>query len=258
MAGFDEHPNGYSATNALFFAEASRLAYKDKDEIQKTVRGWGLDSDFAFFDKDEMQGFLASDAGKVVVAFRGTQVEKPNDVLADVKFRKVPGVFGTVHEGFNGAVDSLWPEVKARVGEVAGGKRLWLTGHSLGAAMAVITAARFVADGRDIEGVYSLGKPRAGDATFAKALDDQLPNRCFRIVNNIDPVPRVPPQTLGFRHEATRVYMTSAGQVIVNASVWKMLSDSLKTRFKNGFNFKSVGVDEHNTGRYIKVLQSAL
>ena len=63
MPAFEEHPNGYSATNARFFAEVSRLAYKDKDKIQATVQGWGLGGDFAFFDEDDMQGFLASDAG---------------------------------------------------------------------------------------------------------------------------------------------------------------------------------------------------
>jgi len=192
------------------------------------------------------------------VAFRGTQIESPNDVLADARFRKVPDVFGKVHEGFKGAADSLWPDVKVRVGEVAAGKRLWITGHSLGAAMAVIVAARFVADGRDIEGVYPLGQPRVGDATFVKAFDEKLPNRCFRIVNHIDPVPRVPPLTFGFRHEATRVYLTSAGKVIPKAGSWKMFIDSAKSRVKTGFSFKSAGVDEHNTDRYIEVLPSAL
>jgi triacylglycerol lipase len=205
MPGFEEQPNGYSPTNAVFFAKASLLAYKSAGDIQATAKDWGLDGDFTFFDAGgTTPGYLATDAGKAVLSFRGTQVEEMRDVVADARVRKEPEVFGKVHRGFKDALDEVWGDVAAAAGAV-GDRRLWITGHSLGAALAVLAAARLSHGGHSVAGVYPLGQPRVGNASFVRAFDRELPDRCFRVVNYIDIVPRLPPLSFGYRHQKTRV-----------------------------------------------------
>ncbi len=259
MLAFEEQPTGFSLKNALLFAEASRLAYKEQSEVQTTVKGWGLDGGFAFFDRNDTQGFLATDDQKAVLAFRGTEVARPRDVLADVLFRKRPDAFGhRVHRGFKAALDQVWePDIVPALGDLAAGKRLWITGHSLGAALAVLAAARQLEAGGSVAGLYPLGQPRVGNGPFVRELNSRMENGVFRIVNYIDIVPRVPPLSFGFRHLKDRVYIGRAGAVGVGASVWKVISEGVGARLRHPLT-QVLGIDEHNTGRYIAGLKAAL
>lgn len=75
-------------------------------------------------------------------------------------------------------------------------KKLYVTGHSLGGAMATICASRLSAQGMNVEGLYTYGSPRVGDGEFVA----NLKVNHFRFVNNNDAVPKVPPQVFGYRH----------------------------------------------------------
>jgi alpha-beta hydrolase superfamily lysophospholipase len=68
---------------------------------------------------------------------------------------------------------------------------LFLTGHSLGGALATLAASRWPA-----RACYTFGAPRVGDGAFARTLRAPL----YRVVNGQDVVPRVPPASdlLGF------------------------------------------------------------
>jgi hypothetical protein len=81
-------------------------------------------------------------------------------------------------------------------------ERIWITGHSLGGALAVLAAAvlKFEA-GRDIAGLYTYGRPRVGDNAFCEALDAALTGRFFRYVNDQDIVPHAIPIALPARLE---------------------------------------------------------
>jgi len=75
-------------------------------------------------------------------------------------------------------------------------KKLYITGHSLGGAMATICASRMVARGIVVSGLYTFGSPRVGDAEFVA----HLGTTHFRFVNNNDIVTKAPPLMCGFRH----------------------------------------------------------
>ncbi|WP_159396851.1 lipase family protein [Sorangium cellulosum] len=90
---------------------------------------------------------------------------------------------------------------------------LYITGHSLGGALAVLAAALLYAQadagvfGRDrrqvrswIRGVYTYGQPMVGDAAFA-SMNGDLGKKLFRHVYRRDIVPRLPPRIMGdFMH----------------------------------------------------------
>jgi hypothetical protein len=74
---------------------------------------------------------------------------------------------------------------------------IWITGHSLGGAMASITAFNMSIDGNSflpsrMPLIYTFGQPRIGNSELAKAYNLYLP-LTFRVVNNKDTVPHVPP-----------------------------------------------------------------
>lgn len=80
---------------------------------------------------------------------------------------------------------------------------LYITGHSLGGAMAVIAAALIHVYPeleylrRKLRGVYTFGQPMVGDDDFAHSFGTQFGNKLFRHVYRNDIVPALPPRTTG-------------------------------------------------------------
>ncbi|WP_437954610.1 lipase family protein [Sorangium sp. So ce119] len=95
---------------------------------------------------------------------------------------------------------------------------LYITGHSLGAAMAALAAARLFTDTkygdirRLLRGVYTFGQPMVGDAAFAARAEELLGDRYFRFVYANDIVPRLPPLSTGrFAHFGRAYRSTGEG-----------------------------------------------
>ena len=114
------------------------------------------------------------DKGFHVLAFRGTEPTHLVDVLTDALVEK--HIWNVdedewVHRGFFLSLDVLWPEIFAGLSELEGD--LYVTGHSLGGAMAVL-AGRRILDNRSqlasakLRGVYTYGQPMVGNRKFAE------------------------------------------------------------------------------------------
>lgn len=216
VAGLPEFDPGakttYSRTNALWLAEFSRLIYRqESDEIPQpagfitrsqflAAKGWRQD---AFFNQGGTQaGVFVNDrvpCGALV--FRGTLGLK--DAITDVDLLPVRWEGGGwVHGGFKKALDLVWQDcLKPRLSRVD--FPIFLTGHSLGAALGTLAAARILQDA-DLENcrpaaLYTFGSPRVGDQDFGAALQGLF--HC-RIVNDKDLITTVPP-ALPIRGTAT-------------------------------------------------------
>lgn len=68
---------------------------------------------------------------------------------------------------------------------------LYVTGHSLGGAIATLTAYHALTY-HDPVYLYTFGSPRVGNTALAQNIDHQLPIRAYRCVHRIDIVPRIP------------------------------------------------------------------
>jgi hypothetical protein len=141
----------------------------------------------------------------VIVSFRGTLpltfesrlklVRSLRDFLLDVDVQQVEvaGVPGRVHRGFARALEDLWDPVAGAVRRQLGdGGRLFVTGHSKGAATATLAAIRL----KTLEGivptaVYPFATTRIGDPEFARTYDAELP-QTRRFVNRDDIIPHMP------------------------------------------------------------------
>lgn len=134
-------------------------------------------------------------AATAIVAIRGTQsvLEWIEDVDAvPVPYIAVSGA-GLVHMGFQIVFEHIRPAIDALLVRCAGAQRIVVTGHSLGAAVAVMAAvdiAKNVPLGVVPE-LHTYAGPRTGAPDFA-AYVDKLILECHRIVNFMDVVPQVP------------------------------------------------------------------
>lgn len=125
-------------------------------------------------------------AGMFVIAFRGTEADSVQDIKTDISAHLVqaPGG-GRVHKGFLAAYqlveDLLIEDIK-----LAGDKPIYITGHSLGGALAMV-ATRYI--GNDsIGATYTFGCPRVADDAFY----DNIKTPVYRVVNAADGVTRIP------------------------------------------------------------------
>ncbi|RYO78272.1 hypothetical protein DL766_007602 [Monosporascus sp. MC13-8B] len=152
----------------------------------------------------DIQGFISvDDKNKLIVAsFKGSTSIR--NWIADLVFLQVPCDLVkncALHAGFATA----WGEIDDKV--LAGIKaakaanpsyKIIFTGHSLGGAVATIGAGYIRNKGYNID-IYSYGSPRAGNKAFVKHVTEQAGLE-YRITHLSDPVPRLPPILLNYRH----------------------------------------------------------
>jgi hypothetical protein len=209
-----EETPGPNLANAHYLARASDLAYYNAPEgPQKFKAELGLDAQL--FSVGNTQAYVATDDNHVVVAFRGTEaptsVEGLKDwLLTDANnYLILPegrigtdfaaaGVGARFHRGFMTALADIWDPVCATVeAEVKKKERpLWLTGHSLGGALALLAAWRFLRKTMDVYRVYTFGGPMVGNAATVRAFDKELEGKVYRFVHGPDIVPKLPTVSL--------------------------------------------------------------
>jgi predicted lipase len=159
-------------------------------------------------------GFAATSANYNVIALRGTQSDF--EWLMDILIPQVPvpmvwyvdGKFqpAKVHLGFLTIFAFLWEQISAAAGKFDNTLPCIITGHSLGAALSVLTAPvlKLLTANSDTQ-VYNYACPRAGNPAFADAYDFFIPES-YRVANLSDVITILPPEkTLKweYKHVAT-------------------------------------------------------
>ena len=131
----------------------------------------------------------------IAVAFRGS--ESVSNWLSDldVVLTEYPNCSGCeVHKGFYAAEQAVFPQVKYEVGrllEKYPDYQVLVTGHSLGAALATLTAADLKLTGTDNVALFNYGSPRIGNTAFANFYPTLVNNR-NRVTHHKDIVPHTP------------------------------------------------------------------
>ena len=137
----------FNKEEALLCARLSRLAYKDYAIVQTELPKCGhhLKAEMQIYDRgSDTNGFIASDDNSVYVAFRGTS--SFTDLMTDVRVGRRKHMDGNsgplAHRGFVTALNTVYNSVEAKIKPLLGKKALYVTGHSLGGALATLTAYR--------------------------------------------------------------------------------------------------------------------
>ena len=200
-------PDGYEVV-ANIHAEASVL---------------GLDANLQFF------GFIAQTTAKprdLVVSWRGTEGWKDwvDDFEAFDKITFPYGDAGKIHHGFADIYasppcrDPLMAELDKLLGE-GDVSALHVTGHSLGAALAVVNTLDIVLNLGFQPIMWAFAGPRVGDTHFKKAFDAAV-DRAVRVVNKPDVVPKVPPWEFGYHHVKGEYEIDSTGVAKHGIECW--------------------------------------
>jgi predicted lipase len=195
----------------------------------------------------------------IFLSLRGTTLSFA-DFKADLDIRKVRyqsgfGESARLHRGFFDAVLECFDEVvdKLRVMNNDPHVPVYVTGHSLGGAMAAIFHARL--DEADFHpfrhrsrhrvppstSCYTFGMPRYGDTTAKSRLPQP-----FHTFNELDAVPTLPPRLLGFADSANERCLNAIPDVapILTKGDWA---------FRSGKGIATVlGISDHRMERYVE------
>ncbi|KAJ8512451.1 hypothetical protein OPV22_002885 [Ensete ventricosum] len=170
---------------------------------------------------------------RLVVAFRGTEQSQWKDLRTDLMLlpaglnpERLSGDFKQevqVHSGFLNAYDSVRTRImtltKLAVDFESGDEsenapkwQVYVTGHSLGGALATLLAlelssSRMAKHGQITVTMYNFGSPRVGNRKFAELYNEKVKDS-WRIVNHRDIIPTVP-RLMGYCHVAQPVYLAA-------------------------------------------------
>lgn len=229
----------FDLVNATWLADAALLAYADEEFSR---REWGKAgvSDVRVFKGASTSAAVAATERWIIVAFRGTQVVRPDTPTdgentwsavfrdwktdADIKLVTWPRG-GRVHRGFRDALEQVWEDHDGHQGLMAylqeaeaarsAVRPVWFTGHSLGAALAILAAHAY----GPAAGVYTFGSPRVGTREFTMSRTMPI----YRVVNSTDLVTRIPP--VPFEPSGELHYIDATGHLGGAPSVLGRLTD---------------------------------
>ncbi|MEB3251308.1 MAG: lipase [Cyanobacteriota bacterium] len=172
-------------------------------------------------------GFLLESPEDSILVFRGTQrmAEWLGNVYAVQRPYLDPntgGELGLIHEGFRRIADSIIdPLAVDAVQKINPNKPCYVSGHSLGAALATLLALDIALKVPALQPrlqVYVYASPRVGNPEFVRQYAKILPNT-YRITNLADLVPTMPPTKL--RAEFVHVgeewsFVSQGGDILPN------------------------------------------
>jgi hypothetical protein len=150
----------------------------------------------------QLFGFIAkreADDGcpEIFVVIRGTRL--PNEWFHNFAPNREPYIEGDIRTGFLNiyrASNHHKPSLEQTIedffepGKFSEKTRIFVTGHSLGAALATIVTQVIKHQGYSQPQLYTFASPRVGDTTFAESFKDL--KHCYRIANTEDIVTTLP------------------------------------------------------------------
>jgi hypothetical protein len=229
----------HTRSHARYLATACDLAYLAEDEGREEFRKQ-LTLDANLVNVDNTQAYVGENEGSIVIAFRGSQSPTSLDGVKDWlltnarNFLVIPegrigtdfaaaGVGARFHRGFLEALEEIWASLYDRVDEAFSRKErpVWVTGHSLGGALALLCAWRMHQQFIPIHQVCTFGAPMIGNQAAADAFAREFPGQIYRYVDAGDLVPKLPMMSLlsnDYNHCKTEI-VVGQSQIMTAANV---------------------------------------
>jgi hypothetical protein len=253
IESFNTESTQYNREIAYFLSIISGWSYADGEDFTSKLQYYGL------FDADVTQIQVTNDAMSVVatayfvmtkegvgiLSFRGTEPANIINWLTDANTMQQPFMGGKIHSGFLNNTKELWNQISTCIDSAVGLKSLYITGHSLGAAMAAVATIKMHQDNQDwwskLRGVYTFGQPMVANSGLARLCQKNFGDMFYRHVFARDVVPRVPSRDLGdFKHFGVELLADSPydqWQVVGKRRQTKPSYFVITTLFGVGFSF---------------------
>ncbi len=202
--------------NAHTLAVACNFSYlKADDAKRKFLNDLGIEGELLSTrkrkDRTDSQVFVGVQGKNIVAAFRGSEAPTTEAGIRDwvdtnFDHKMVPpeadspyadlGVDAQLHSGFYKAVDAVWKQlsdtIAKRIKDIGDDYTIWLTGHSLGGALATLAAWRLEQEDAIVHRVYTYAAPMVFNIAGASEYNRYFLNSVFRFVTEQDIVPRLP------------------------------------------------------------------
>ncbi len=212
------------------------------------------------FNKKSSQAIFILHPDFNVLAFTGTDEIK--DWLDNARIRKIKMLNGRIHKGFYLAVKDIWQEILQywnSLAEETRTKPLYLTGHSLGGAMANI--AILLLD-RDLKvkpkKCYTFGQPKIGNKLFSRNFNSIYADILYRFHNTSDIVPLLPSVLFGYYDCGANLYLEQSGKINYdrNVSIFEQTYKHVIATFNDLFALQADWIKDHDIDRYVEFLNN--
>lgn len=204
---------------AATLCDLSILAYSDIEFIA------GVKSPFLpvdWIDVEDTQVMIVRDQQyNIAIAFRGTSTFDLEDWATDLNVRMNQS---GIHDGFCDALKPVMDRIALYIPK-PNGKKLYLTGHSLGGALANV-AAWFFPGSR----LVTFGSPRVGDRDVAQTIESSTAH-IERYVHGDDIVPTLPPKSLGYKHAGAPRHLKGCSRPWSNILTPRPIFDHVPTLY---------------------------
>jgi len=204
----------------------------------------------------DTQILITEDDDSVWIAFRGTEGSVVGDWATDINFKLIHTLIGQVHQGFWEAFELVQPYVESKAtSALRDGKKLYLTGHSLGGALATVAFAWLEQGGLTPEHCYTFGSPRVFGKDTAHALNRWWKPYMTRCVNNNDVVTRVPTRSMGYGHVGELEYHLEGGELVDEDALtaWRLFWDRVDGRLEDFGEIGLDGLKDHSIDEYVEL-----
>ncbi len=203
---------------ALFLAHAAAACYETDPARYRGFASFPFDDLVSFSASGQRpwetaRGYIASNGDAIVLAFRGT--DDVADWLINLNVVQIEDHGALVHRGFSLALDAAWPRITAILQSLLDRqpRKIRVTGHSLGGALATLAALRLQRMGLEALETFTFGQPRVGNRVFA----GQIVSPLYRFAYYADPVRLAPfsvPRAMHYKHAGTLKLIDAAGCIV--------------------------------------------
>ena len=158
-----------------------------------------------------------------------------------------------IHSGFGYMASKVYLQVRDALDK---NKTVYLTGHSMGGALAQIISHDLLTDGFLIWGCVTFGAPRVGNRKFAECLNMEHTPK-IRVVLKNDVVPHLPSMFGGYKHAGQLYYLGTDGQLHIDPSKFFLAGDQVKASWghvgRRGLSF----FEHHSMTEYLEAISYA-
>ena len=197
--------NGAIASLDSYFSQLERYeqittfqTYRERSLLEPIIKKTPLGK---LIPKTDLifHGYILKSPQNNIIVFRGTQ--EPEEWIANINaeqrnYQADKPSFGKVHQGFYSLYSKhLAQPFRKAIAQLDPNIPCYITGHSLGGAMAILAAFDLAYDFSQFRQqiqMYSYASPRVGNPNFAQSFNDLVPNS-YRIVNYADSTWLLPP-----------------------------------------------------------------